>query len=150
MDSDFILQYCIDNYEGIVLCNSYGERCIFYNPDMSLKRGVYVLTVKDKDGECDKSSALGRQGVYRVNLGISGDTFTKMFGAKPSRPAKGGIVDMPYDFSALDTVMPHPVYAWMNWICVLNPSDNTFLHLLPLIDEAYSLARAKCGKRMRT
>ncbi len=32
---------------------------------------------------------------------------------------------MPYDFSAKDIIMPHPVYAWMGWICMLNPSEQT-------------------------
>ena len=27
---------------------------------------------------------------------------------------------------ALDTVMPHPMYGRMHWICVLTPSEATF------------------------
>ena len=149
MQSDTILQYCLNNLQGESLRECYGERCIFFNPDGTLERGVYVLTVKDNDGACDKSSELYRQGVYRVNIGIRQETFIDMFSVKPARPAKGEAVDMPFDFAAIDVIMPHPVYAWMSWICVLNPSENTFDRLKPLIDEAYTLAKKKYLKRIR-
>lgn len=148
MESNDILKYCIEQLDGAVMVNSWGEKGIFYNPDNVLKRGVYVLTVKEKDGENDKSSGLNRENVYRVNLGIRKSTFIKMFGYIPKRPAKGGIVDMNYDFSCIDHVIPHPVYAWMGWICVLNPSEKTFDDLRPLIHEAYEYAKEKFKKRI--
>ena len=70
-----------------------------------------------------------------------------MFGFVPARPSKGGIVDMPYDFTQTDKILPHPVYAWMNWVCALNPSDITFERLKPLIKEAYEYAKEKYSKR---
>ena len=66
MTLDEILQYCLNNLEGTVLVNSWGEKGIFYNPNNTLKRGVYILTVKEKDGENDKSSNLDRENIYRV------------------------------------------------------------------------------------
>ena len=60
MTPDEILKYCLENLEGTVLVNSWGERGIYYNPDNILKRGVYILTVKEKDGYNDKSSCLNR------------------------------------------------------------------------------------------
>ena len=44
---------CLENLEGTVLVESWGEKGIFYNPDHVLKRGVYILTVKEKDGDND-------------------------------------------------------------------------------------------------
>ncbi len=147
MTPDEILKYCLENLNGTVLINSWGERGIFYNPDGKLKRGVYVLTVKEKDGDNDRSSELDRNGVYRVNLGIRKRTFSKMFGLLPSRPSKGGVVDMNYNFSSIDELLPHPVYAWMGWICTLNPSKEHFEELKPLIQEAYEYAKEKYSKR---
>ena len=46
-----------------------------------------------------------------------------------------GIVDMNADFSLTDRILPHPIYAWMDWICVLNPSEKTFEILRPLIEK---------------
>ncbi|WP_330571520.1 DUF6194 family protein [Hominisplanchenecus murintestinalis] len=34
-------------------------------------------------------------------------------------------------------MVPHPVYAWMAWICALNPSEQTFEELKPYIQESY-------------
>lgn len=147
MKSEEILNYCLQNLEGTVLVNSWGEKGIFYNPNNKLKRGVYVLTVKEKDGENDKSSELDRAGIYRVNLGVRRQTFIDMFSYVPERPAKGGIVDMDYDFTQTDKIIPHPVYAWMGWICCLNPSQNTFDKLKPFITEAYEYAREKYRKK---
>ena len=58
MTPDKILNYCLQNLEGTVLIESQGEKGIFYNPDHVLKRGVYMLTVKEKDGDNDKGSDL--------------------------------------------------------------------------------------------
>lgn len=145
--ADEILQYCLDNLDGTVLLSSWGEKGIFYNPDHTLKRGVYILTVKEKDGENDKSSDLNRENVFRVNLGVQKKTFVRMFGKIPGRPGKGCTVDMGYDFTETDRIIPHPVYAWMSWICCLNPTERTFELLKPLIQEAYEYAKEKYGKR---
>lgn len=111
-----------------------------------MKRGVYILTVKEKDGENDSSSKLNRENIYRVNLGVYRDTFREMLDIIPKTPGKGGIVDMDYDFSATNQILPHPVYGWMGWICVLNPSEKTFEELKPLIQEAYEYAKRKYNK----
>lgn len=147
MNPKEILQYCLTHMEGTVLVESWGEKGIFYNPGNVLKRGVYVLTVKEKDGENDKASALCRPGIYRVNLGLRRETFAQLFGALPKRPAKGEAVAMDFDFSALDTLLPHPVYAWMGWVCILNPTAETFESLKPYIREAYAFAQEKFKKR---
>ena len=70
-----------------------------------------------------------------------------MFSFIPTRPPAGGVVEMDYDFSQLDTIMPHPVYAWMGWVCVLNPTEQTFDKLKPLIQESYLFAQEKFKKR---
>ena len=147
MKSQEILNYCLENLDGTVLVNSWGEKGIFYNPDNKLKRGIYILTIKEKDGENDKSSKLDRENIYRVNLGVRKETFCSMFGSIPKRPAKGGIVDMDYDFTQTDKMIPHPVYAWMSWICSINPSKETFEELKPLIAEAYEYAKEKYQKK---
>jgi len=147
MQSDEIFKYCLENLEGVVLAKNWGEEGIFYNPNNKLKRGVYILTIKEKDGDNDKASNINRDGVFRVNLGVRKDTFKEMFGFIPKRPPAGGIVGMDYDFTALDKIIPHPVYGWMAWISVLNPSKDKFEELIPLIQEAYVYAQEKFKKR---
>lgn len=147
MELQTILEYCLDTFHDTVLVNSWGEKGIFYNPNNVLKRGVYVLTIKEKDGENDKSSNLNRDTIYRVNIGIRKETFKDQFGVIPTRPSAGGIVDMDYDFTKVDVIMPHPVYAWMGWVSVLNPSEETFEKLKPLMKEAYEFSMEKFKKR---
>ena len=147
MKSDEILQYCLENLEGTILVNSWGEKGIFYNPNNTLKRGIYILTIKEKDGENDKGSNLDRENIYRVNVGIQKKTFINLFGEIPKRPSKGCIVDMEYDFTSIDKIIPHPIYAWMGWICCLNPTKKTFEKLKLLILESYEYAKEKYRKR---
>ena len=47
MEPKQILDWCLADLEGTVLVNSWGETGVFYNPGKVLKRGVYVLTVKE-------------------------------------------------------------------------------------------------------
>ena len=147
MNFQKIIEYCLDTFDGTVLVNSWGETGVFYNPNKVLKRGVYILTIKEKDGDNDKGSNLNRGGVYRVNLGLRKPTFAKLFGTLPARPTAGGVVDMDFDFTAIDVILPHPVYAWMGWVSVLNPSEETFEKLKPLIQEAYVFSIEKFKKR---
>ena len=149
MDKEQILEYCLTQLPGTIVSDNWGETGVFYNPNSGRKRGIYLLTIKNKDGAHDKSSILNREGVFRLNIGIRKSTFLKLFGSIPHRPLAGQVVDMPYDFSESDTMLPHPVYAWMGWICVLNPSDKTFEQLKPLISEAYELAIEKYLKRRK-
>ena len=145
---DDILKYCLDNFDGLVEVNSWGERGVFYNPGGVLKRGVYILTIKEKDGDNDRASRLDRKDVWRVNVGVRKPTFRTLFTELPQRPGKGCVVDMPYDFTATDVIMPHPVYAWMGWICALTPSETTFESLKPYIFESYEYAKEKFRKKM--
>ena len=56
---------------------------------------------------------------------------------------KGGVVATGHDFTEVDTLMPHPVYAWMGWVHVLSASPRTFADLRPLLAEAYDAVVAK-------
>ena len=134
-------------HPGLVVNQNWGETGLFYNPQNQLSKGIYLLTFKEKDGKNDRSSCLNREGIFRMNLGISKNTFLQHFGRIPKRPEAGGIVDLEYDFSKSDTLLPHPIYIWMAWVCVLNPSEKTFRDLIPLIEEGYSLALNKYSKK---
>lgn len=149
MDVERILDWCLTRLEGTVLVQSWGETGIFYNPGQALKRGVYVLTIKQRDGANDKSSRLDREGVYRVNLGLRRGTFQALFGPLPKRPPAGGVVELDVDFTRTNVLLPHPVYAWMGWVCALNPTEETFEQIKPLIQESYQYAKEKFGRRMR-
>ena len=56
---------------------------------------------------------------------------------------------MDYNFTILDTIMPHLVYAWMAWACVLNPSSKTFEEFKTMIRESHEFAKEKFTKRKK-
>ncbi len=143
MNQEDILKYCLSNLKDVFLVESYGEQALFYNPDQRLKRGIYILTIKDKDGPNDKASDLNRDGVYRLNIGIRKTTFQTLFKELPKRPKAAEVVNMEYDYTVLNQILPHPVYAWMGWISILNPEN--IKEIEPYILEAYAYAKEKFG-----
>ena len=148
MDIQQSVEYICKNLSDVYPKRSWGETALFYNPEQRLPNGVYFCTLKDKDGPNDKASDLNRQAVFRLSIGVSKDSYQQRFGSIPTRPAKGKTVATGHDFSALGELMPHPIYAWMGWICILSPDEATLESLEPLIEEAYGLAAKKFSKRI--
>lgn len=148
MNADRLLTTTLDRYENVVMTSAWGEQGLFYNPDNKLARGTYFLTVKDYDSETDRASQLDRDGVYRVNFALRPETYRSLFGTQPTRPSDGELCDTGYDYSNLDTLLPHPTYAWASWVCVLSPSDETFEGLAGLVDEAYELAQDRFERQL--
>jgi hypothetical protein len=88
----------------------------------------------------DSVSNLNRPSVYRLNIGVSRETYRALFGQHPSKPGATGIIDTGHDFSVLDEILPHPVYAPQSWVCVLNPGAKTLSKVKELLAEAYAIA----------
>jgi hypothetical protein len=148
MTPENLIEQITQRFEGLLVKASWGESALFYNPDQRLPNGIYFCTIKQQNGDNDRASQLDRKGVYRLSLGINRKSYEQHFGSKPARPTKGGIVDTGHDFTELDRLMPHPIYAWMAWVQVLNPSVSTFVQILSLMDEAYRNVVVKYGKKV--
>ena len=137
MNSSELELWILQNYEGLLVTNAYRERSFFFNPDKSLLKGIYFATIKESDGPNDRASKLDREGIYRLSIGIGKRQYKEMFGEIPKRPAKGNIVSLDLDFSILNEVVPHPIYAWMGWICILNPELEKIDSIKNLLDISY-------------
>ncbi|VEP14263.1 conserved hypothetical protein [Hyella patelloides LEGE 07179] len=142
--------YLLKTYEHINPVNSWGERSYFVNPKMKLKRGSYFATVKSKDGENDKASYLNRPGVFRLNIGLTPEKYEEMFGLRPLRPVKSGVVEGNFDFQALNIFIPHPVYGWCGWIAINNPDEDNFEKSKEYLDVAYKKAFKATMKKLKT
>ena len=128
--------YITSTFEGVETETNFGYLFFFYGDDHMLPFATLIAA----DNEYDHISNLNRPGVFRLNLGVSKQTFQQLFGT--------GKVDVSeYDFTTLDTIMPHPEYAPQSFICVLSPSDETFQRLQPLLAEAYQLAVQRHTRR---
>jgi hypothetical protein len=143
VDQDAIIQYVAETFEGVDIMRpddgpGAGDTFFIYDPDRNLepKQQMPFATLVSKDyGDFDNTSNLNRPGVFRLNIGLSRDTFKSVAGQ-----------DKRHDYAALDVVMPHPVYASQSWVCVLNPSSQTFDSLKPLLAEAYSNAARRVDR----
>ncbi len=138
MQAAEIAQYIIDTFPGVETAENLGYRFFFYGADHMLP----FATIATADNDGDRVSNLDRPGVFRLNIGVSKQTFQSVFGP--------GRVDVSrYDYTALDRVMPHPDYAAQHFICVLNPSEVTLERVRAYLAEAYELARARSARRSK-
>lgn len=147
MSPNQIIEQIVTKLPGVVPKSIWGETSLFYNPGQLLPNGVYFCTIKDHDGENDQASKLNREGVFRLAIGLGPRTYSKLFGATPPRPEKGGVVDTGHDFTQINELMPHPVYAWMCWAQILCPTVENFSSIFPIIEEAHQAAVIKFNKR---
>lgn len=143
MKPEHIVALIISRLPGVIPKASWGETSLFYNPGSVRPNGVYFCTIKEHDGDNDTASNINREGVFRLALALSGKTYARLFGGKPKRPGKGDHVSLDCDFTEINKLMPHPVYAWMGWAQILSPSCELFDEIYHLIEEAYQLAVGK-------
>jgi hypothetical protein len=144
MDEASITKYITDTFAGVDVVVASGDSFFFYDPDRTAppdqRFPFATLVTSDRD---DPFSNLNRPSVFRLNIGVGKQTYGSLFGTQPSGAGTEGA----YDFTALDRIMPHPVYGKMYWVCVLNPSEATFQAVRPLLAEAYDAAVSKYSKR---
>jgi hypothetical protein len=148
MTPESIISSITHEFDGVMPNASWGETSLFYNPGNALPNGVYFCTIKDKNGDNDKSSGLDREGVFRLSIGVGKAAYAATLGKPPARPSKGGIIDTGHDFTVCDVLMPHPIYGWMSWVQILNPSKSSFTEIFGLIAVAHKEAVAKFVKRV--
>src|SRR5438105_14758367 len=108
MEEAEVARYILDTFPGVETAENLGYKFFFYGDDHMLP----FATIATADNDYDRASNLDRPGVFRLNIGVSRQTFQALFG--PDRVDVDG-----YDHTILDRIMPHPDYAPQNFICVL-------------------------------
>ncbi|HEX8693849.1 MAG TPA: DUF6194 family protein [Longimicrobium sp.] len=161
MDETSITRYIADTFAGVDATVAsrengapeiaWGDTFFIYDPDGDLppQHQFPFATIVTRDyGDFDRASNLDRPGVFRLNIGVGKDTYRSLFGPQPPPPGAAGVAGTGHDFTALDVVMPHPVYAPQSWVCILNPSDATFqAEVRPLLADAYEVAARRHARR---
>jgi hypothetical protein len=126
----------------------WGEQSLFYNPGRVAPLGVIFASIKDHDGDNDRSANLARDGVYRFAFCLAPTTYARLFDNPPTRPPKGSVVALPdYDPTRVNELMPHPIYAWMRWVQILSPTAERFEVFRPMLDESFALVKARWQRR---
>jgi len=149
MTPEQIAEWLSEHFDYVVARTDGGETSYCISPDGSPTTGTCFATLKERNCDEDRAGGLDREGVFRLDFGAGPEAFEAMFGASPEEPAKGEIIEGPWNFATLDNIMPHPVYGWMGWMCVLNPSRTTFHKCKPLIESAYDRANETVQKRLK-
>jgi hypothetical protein len=159
MDQDSIRRHIAEKFAGVDVTIAsqetgapelaWGDTFFIYDPNGNLpaNRQFPFATIVTKDyGDFDSASNLNRPSVFRLNIGVSKETFGKLFGSEAAPGTPSGVIDGAFDFAELDRLLPHPIYGRNHWVCVLNPSDATFESLKPLLAEAYEIAVGRLSK----
>lgn len=112
---------------------NFGYSFFFVGDDHRLP----FVTIADSDNEYDDVSNLNREGVFRLNIGVSKETFHNI--ASP--------MDEEIDYSALNVFLPHPQYSRQHFVCILNPVGDNAEKTKQLIVEAYSIAASRLQRK---
>jgi hypothetical protein len=143
MDEESIINYIKDTFEGVELSVADGNTFFMYDP-----AGKFPFATLVTNDAYENISNLSRPSVFRLNIGISKQTFRSLFGVQAAPADQDTGADSAYDFTAIDQLLPHPIYGSMYWVCILNPSAATFEAVVqPLLAEAYELDVRKHAKR---
>jgi uncharacterized protein DUF6194 len=118
---------------------AWGDTFFFYDPhgDETARRMPFATIVtKDYEG-FDTASDLDRPGVFRLNVGVGRAAFEELVGYPPAdHPARSAETD----YTAADTLIPHPAYAVQSWVAVLNPGERTAALARTLLTDAHARA----------
>jgi len=102
---------------------------------------IPFVSIAHSDNEFDDVSNLDREGVFRVNIGVSKETFNNLFDQSDSANI---------DYSVLNVFLPHPHYSRQRFICILNPGDDNAEATKRLMVEAHSIAEARVQRKVKS
>lgn len=133
-DPDAITAYITETYPETIIARAMNAT--FFSLDE--KHWPNFATIVTTD-EHDDASNLSREGVFRLNVGaLTRETFARLVGDLESP-----------DYTALDVLMPHPVYARQRWASILNPSIQSFEEICkPLLAETHDRLAAQQKRRL--
>jgi hypothetical protein len=122
---DEISEWITTTYPKTIVAQAMGATFFSLN-EQSWPNFATIVTTDEHD--MGAPSNLSRPGVFRLNIGVGKESFQRLVGPMVAP-----------EYTLLDMVLPHPVYAKQRWLCVLQPSWKTFDEVVkPLIAEAYA------------
>jgi hypothetical protein len=123
---------------------AWGDYFFYYAPDGQIPQNVQpYATIVTKDYPDDALSRLDDDGRWRVNLHV-GHAGIRDLTSTETKP------DEYQDFAAVDTFMPHPVYAAQGWVAVVCPAQQTLAEILVRLRQAHTDARRRFERRAGT
>jgi hypothetical protein len=117
---------------------AWGDTFFFYEPDgepHGVRRMPFATIVTKDYAGFDTASNLDRPGVFRLNIAVGRRAFERLVGYPPAAHADQ---HTRFDYTALDRLLPHPVYGSQAWVCVLNPGEATAAQARSLLTDAHA------------
>jgi len=133
MTPDQITCYIKSHLEQTTLAENFGYTFFFYADDQV----VPFASFSESDNEHDNVSQLNREGVYRLNIGVSKERFKELCGEPVAA----------WDYTRLNVFIPHPHYAAQHFICVLNPEGANLDIVRECLQEAHDIAKRRYENR---
>lgn len=143
MDATAIDAYIRDAFPGVETTTAYTYTFYFYGSERMLP----FATLATADNEHDRVSELDRDGAWRLNVGVSRETYRSLLGDEKPRLGPAGVIEGDHDFTVRDRILPHPHYAPQSWVCVVSPSAETFETVCGLLREAYERAVLRAERK---
>ncbi len=115
---------------------SWGDVFFYVAPNGIVPSGQPFATIITKDYPGEPSAGLDRPGSFRFNV-FAGRH------AEPGAPHVGSAADP----GTPDLLMPHPAYAELGWLAVVDPGERTREQVLALLRAAHAAALARWQRR---
>ena len=132
-DPETIIDHIWTTYPETAILEAGGTWFFSLDGEKHFPNFATIVTNNDYDDGSD----LDREGVFRLNLGLTRASFERLVGDALGSAA-------PPDYAALDTLLPHPTYATQLWVSILNPSEATYRAVvIPLLAEAHDRLAAQ-------
>ncbi|MCR2806957.1 DUF6194 family protein [Paenibacillus soyae] len=113
---------------------NFGYSFFFVGDDQRLP----FVTIAESDNDYDHVSNLNREGVFRLNIGVSKQTFKNLIAERTEESI---------DYSILNEFLPHPQYSRQFFVCILNPVGEKAEITKQLIVEAHLIAEGRLQRR---
>ncbi|MEU6564009.1 DUF6194 family protein [Nocardia nova] len=120
---------------------AWGDHFFYYAPDGRVPRSQPYATIVTKNYPDDTACDLDGPGRWRLNIHVGSSAYTELVGASPREEPES------VDYTAADTILPHPLYRAQGWIAIINPDNRTREQALALLRAAHDDARRRSGRR---
>jgi hypothetical protein len=136
-DHDAVARYITEAFAGVDVVTAMGATFFSLDPEKHWPNFATIVTTDEHDMGSPSNLSV-RPDVYRLNLGVDKSTVQR-YARSDAEP----------DYTAVDTVLPHPVYAAQHWISILNPSwatwNETVIPLIAIARDRLAAQRARHG-----
>ncbi|OMC05909.1 hypothetical protein A5734_06920 [Mycolicibacterium fortuitum] len=122
---------------------AWGDHFFYFAPNGQVpERQQPYATIITKNYPDDDRCDLDQPDRWRLNIHVGRSAFIELLGADPRH------APVSVDFAAVDTVLPHPVYATQGWISIINPAAKTEALAVRLLGNAHDAARRRATRHV--